>query len=566
MLLGVSAIALLAAPPLTNLLTSKNAAASGPDISKVHFLTPSRYVRENDASDIAARLITYNATTNVNFYIDGNIMPVAGVDAGASGKNNHQWRLYAALPAGEHTITSTVQIDGTWYEVAGQATAYSLGVPNASYVLPSVRSNIFRPSDTPLRLKVDDTFNQFRDVTFSIYAYDSVAKKFGQQIGKFEVKRTDCDLAEEGSYVVCDVSKADNWAPLSDGNTYGVKVATHTMAGNGVRVNMPDYWTTFTIDGTAPVIDDFRIVGSTTVGDSVSATVKASDPNLESVDFYVTRPEEDGSCSGSGEKIAEKQVTATTPGNFSIVLTVSDATFASGKYCISAVATDKAANASAPSSLLFMIDHTAPVATLRITSTHSPSASTPVTVEGTVDGLASLELLKDGVRVDGFTLTMAAAGQWSYRFDSGFDKGIHSLKIIATDVYGNSSSEVTSPASFASIKVGAYIPPPEVRNLSLSLTPSRLSSSVVTPTLSAAQIVASGKVQAPPKTDDGAILGAETKKDSEPTATLPTPIAPSSSGWTFFGIAWYWWTALAALLVGGGSWLLANIRRQRQFA
>jgi len=566
-LLGVSAITLLAAPSLTTLLTSKIAAASGPDISKVHFLTATRYVRENDAGAIAARLITYNATTNVNFYIDGIITPVAGVDAGASGKNNHQWRLYAALPAGEHTITATVQIDGVWYEVAGQATAYSLGVPDVSYALPSAQSSVFRPSDTPVRLKIDDTFKQFRDVTFSVYAYDPASKKFGQQAGKFEVERAQCDLAKEGDYVVCDVSRANNWAPLSDGGIYGVKISTHTMAGNGVRMNMSEHWTTFSVDGTAPLIDDLRIVGATTVGDSVSATVKASDPNLKSVNFYVTRPEEDGSCSGSGEKIAEKRVTATTPGTFSATIDVSDAAFASGKYCIGAVAADEAMNASAPLSLLFTIDHTAPIATLRITSTHSPSASTPVTVEGTVDGPASLELWKDGVKVDGFTLAMVAAGQWSYRFDSGFDKGTHSLKIIATDIYGNSSSELTSPASFASVRVGAYIPPQAVRNLSLSLTPSKLSSAVVTPALPAAQIVASQQVQTPPKTDDGAILGAETKKDGTTSAaTLSAPIAPSSSGWTFFGIAWYWWVALVSLLLGGGSWAITNARRQRQFA
>jgi hypothetical protein len=565
--LGLGVITLFAAPPLVGLLASRDAAASGtPDITKIHFLTTTRYVRENNTSDIAARLITYNATTNVNFYIDGNITPVAGIDAGASGKYNHQWRLFTPLAAGEHTVTATVEIDGTWYEVAGQATAYSLGMPDVSYVLPSAESSVFRPTDTPLRLKIDDTFNQFKNATFSIYTYDTVTKKFGQHVGSFTVQRAVCDLSKAGSYVLCDVTSASNWAPLSDGITYGVKLTTNTMASNGVRTNMSDYWTTFSVDGTAPVIDDFHIVGTTTAGSSISVAAKAADSNLESVDFYVTRSSGGSVCAAGSEKIAEKRVTASTPGNFSAILDVSDATLASGGYCVNAVARDKAGNDSLPSFLPFVIDHTAPVATLRITSSSSPSASTPVTVEGTVDDGASLELFKDGVKVDEFNLIMAAAGQWSYRFDGGFDKGAHSLRIVATDAYGNSSTQVTSPASFANVNVSAYIPPAAVRNLSSLLTPPRLVSTPVTHSLSSAQIVASQHVSSVPKTDTGAVLGTQTQSNQSPEVTASTPIAPSTSGWTLFGIAWYWWALFIALLVGGGSWFVSNIRRQRQFA
>jgi hypothetical protein len=185
-----------------------------------------------------------------------------------------------------------------------------------------------------------------------------------------------------------------------------------------------------------------------------------------------------------------------------------------------------------------------------------------VTVEGTVDGAAGLELFRDGVKVDDFTLSMVAAGQWSYRFDAGLDKGDHVLKIVATDEYGNSSTDVTSPTSSAVVAVGAYVPPKEVRNLSLSLTP-KLLDAPVAPASSIVQIVASQHAQTVPKNDDGAILGAQTGKDSPSTTLLSTPISPSASGWTLFGIAWYWWTLTASLLIGGGSWVIASMRRRR---
>lgn len=562
LLLGLGVVAALAGPPFVGLLASKIVAATGtPDISKIHFLHTSKYVRENSAGDIAAQLITYNATTDVNFYVDGGTTPIAGIDVGASGKNNHQWRLYAALMAGEHMVTATVQIDGTWYEVPGQATVYSLGMPDVSYTLPTARSTVFRPNDNPLRLKIDDTYNQFRDATFSLYKYDTAQKKYGVHVGSFKIKRAECDLREAGKYVLCDADKADSWVPLSDGETYAVKLATNTMAGNGVRAQMADYWTVFGVDGTAPVIDDFQIVGHTTVGDSIAVSATVADANIESVDFYVTRPQDDGVCDGSGEKIAEQRV-GVSPDGFIATLDVSNRALASGVYCVSAIARDQAQNNSVPSSLSFTIDHTAPVATLRVSSSLTPSASTPVTIGGTVDGTASLALFRDGAKVDAFALEMVAAGQWSYRFDAGLDKGDHVLKVVATDNYGNSSTEVSSPDSFASVAVGAYVPPQEVRNLSSSLTPKPLSTPVA-PAPSIVQIVASQHAQTVSKNDDGAILGAQTQNDPV-TAALSTPIAPSSNGWTFFGIVWYWWTLLIVFLIGVGSWGAASIKRQRQ--
>lgn len=569
-LLGIAVTAVVAVPPFINLAANHIAGATAtPDITKIRFISAERYVRGNNAGDLSAQLVTYNTTTDVKFYVDGDgDHPITGQKHGAQGAGYDQWRLYTALSAGKHTVTAKVEIGDTWYDATGTVTVYSLDMPSLSYVYPNDQSNIFRPSDNPLRIKADDEFDQLKYVSYSIYKYDTDAHKAGDYIGIFQVDRDQCDLRQAGNYALCDADASDTWAALGEG-AYLAKLTTNTKANNGARTADQDYWVTFYVDDTRPEVSDVRIDSATTVKDSLVVSANATDGiNLESVLFYITAPREsDGACTGNGAKLAQLRVSAPgSDGRYHATLDVSGIDThgqPAADYCVTAIARDEAMNNSTLSSLHFAIDHRAPIVTLKVTSSKTPTASTPVVLAGTVDGAATLELFKDGTKVDEFIPAIDADGNWSYTLDGGLTQGDHTLKVVATDALGNVSTEASSPESFVSMAVGAYVPPATKSHISRSLAPPQLPQNPVAPTAASfAQVVASqpNPTIAAEDVDDQAILGAETSKDDSEPASTAAVVAPSAGGWMFFGLAWYWWLVGAGLLAGGASWLVASLK------
>lgn len=569
-LLGIAVTAAVAVPPFINLATNRIAGATAtPDLTKIRFISDERYVRENNTGDLSAQLVTYNTTTDVRFYVDGDgDHPITGQDYGAQSANYDQWRLYTPLVAGKHTITAKVEIGGTWYDATGAVTVYSLDMPALSYVYPNDQSKIFRPSDNPLRIKADDEFDQLKYVSYSIYNYDTDADKVGAHVGVFQVNRDQCDLRQAGKYALCDADASGAWTALGEG-AYLAKLTTNTKANNGARTADQDYWVKFYVDGTRPEVSDLRIDGATTVKDSLVVSANAADSmNLESVLFYVTEPREsDGACTGNGTKLAQLRVsTPGSDGRYHATLDVSGIDThgqPAADYCVTAIARDEASNNSTLDSLHFAIDHRAPIVTLKVTSSKAPTASTPVVLTGTVDGTATLELFKDGTKVDEFSPAIDADGNWSYTLDGGLTQGDHTLKVVATDALGNASTEASSPESFVSMVVGAYVPPETKSHISRSLAPPQLPQNPVVPTAASfAQVVASqsSPTVAAKDLDNQAILGAETSKDEATPSPTEAVVAPSAGGWMFFGLAWYWWLVGAGLLAGGASWLVASLK------
>jgi hypothetical protein len=556
-LLGLAVMATIAGPPLANILLHKNALASSiPDMSNVHYAQQTTFVRESVA-DTSAQLVTYKATTKVEFYIDGNVdSPVEGSNQGAYDANFDTWQLNAPLGAGSHTITAKVTIDNERYDVPGNTTVYSLDVPEATYYLPNANQQVFRPSDAPLRVKIDDQFGQFKDVTFSLYRYDADNGQFGTSVGDFTVTRDHCDLQKAGEYVVCDVSTAPNWQQLTEG-TYAVKLKTDTFAHNGIQTDMEQYWLHFGVDTTPPGAG-VRVEDATTVKDLLMVSASAYDVNgIDSVGFYVTAPNDDGSCTDDGTRLVGwRSGTPGDDGRYHATLDVSGIITggkSAAKFCVTAISRDKAGNDSQTDTSSFFIDHTAPVVTLKVTSSSKPSASTPVELVGSVDGASTLELFSDGAKVNDFALAMNGPGQWSYQLDKGLEKGDHLLHVVATDRYGNVSSETSSPQSSVMLAVSAYVPPKEQRILSSTLSPPQLTSTL-TPTPSITQIIASRHASDTLKSDE-AVLGAETANSETAGGSA---IAAGSNGWTFFGIAWYWWLLMVALFAGAGSWVVGK--------
>lgn len=262
---------------------------------------------------------------------------------------------------------------------------------------------------------------------------------------------------------------------------------------------------------------------------------------------------------------------------------------ADGTYTIDLEARDALGNKGAQSTqtLKATVDNTIPTAAIKLTSTPTPSASTDMIFSGkvttsTVANLKQLELFIDGTNKGDITANVQPDGTWSYTLVGGLDKGDHKIAVVATDVAGNTSTETTD--SFVTVTVSGYVAPSDDGKgaFDSSLAPKPISQTVI-PTQPAAIVIASatpvrsssttgGTVNsaAPTQTNpssDSSVLGAESSKSPATlSASTAQPITPSANGWTFFGIAWYWWLLLLALMIGVGSWAKVAMNRRRETA
>lgn len=551
------AVVALMMQPAAGLLQGVKADAldGGPDLSKIYF-ADAKYVRENNAGDLAAQLKTDNAPTDVKFYVDGK----DNAPIGGTRKSSSEWRLYTALDAGKHLLSAEVKIDGEWYDVPKEGVVYSLDAPDASYSFPNHDTMLFRPGDNPLRLKIDDEFGQFKDAKFDLYRYDLASATFGDFIGSFTVGRDQCDDRQAGKYLLCDIGRADNWSELAEGS-YAVKLTTHTQANNGIRPYMEEYWShSFMIDSVQPVVTDFKIESSTTVGSSLKVAATAADNNqVEGVNFYVTRPREDGACTGNGTALTSNRVYyADADGYYRTTLDVSDGSITTGTYCVMAVARDGAMSNSEITKLAFVVDHTSPAVTLHLISASTMMASSgPITLAGSVgETLAVLKLtnLRTGDEADLKGRT-DANGNWTYALPSeAIVAGEYNFSLYAEDQHGNYSTVGVGP-----VTVTPFVPA-QGSGVPTNLTQPLVDAFIVPRRLPTAGVTAPFTADKTADADTPQVLGTETAKN--PGGSNDAAITTSEDGWRFFGIAWYWWT-----LIGGGTgaaaWRVVASLRQR---
>jgi hypothetical protein len=243
-----------------------------------------------------------------------------------------------------------------------------------------------------------------------------------------------------------------------------------------------------------------------------------------------------------------------------------------GDYTVKVWSTDTLGNTSAQNAAQqsFTVDHTAPVVTMKVTSSTTPMASTAVALAGTVDNtnLQSLKLYIDGTETADLTGNVDSKGNWAYTLSGGVAQGSHTLSVVATDVYGNASTVASSPQSSVIIMASAYVPPAGSGNVT-PLSFQNLSDTLpqlVTPTRVVA-VVPAAPTTTPSNQNDQAVLGAKTSKDDSGAnvAATPSVVAPSETGWKLLGIAWYWW--LLAFMVGVGTiWTMSTVKHRRQTA
>jgi hypothetical protein len=219
---------------------------------------------------------------------------------------------------------------------------YSIDTPWASYAIPTLTNKYFRPSDNPVRVRVDDQFSQFNYMVSKVNAI------------KYLITRDQCDLRQAGNYLLCDVKAAyarslngisyPAWPQLPEG-TYTAETTTYTKANNRVDnlLSQP-----FVIDSTRPNLTNFQATLSAgEYTNSIGVRADASDNiAIKNVRFYITSPRiSDGKCDGNG--IPDRLALGTLSSGSTYEATVNTAGL-TGIYCINALAVDEAMNTSSP--------------------------------------------------------------------------------------------------------------------------------------------------------------------------------------------------------------------------
>jgi hypothetical protein len=320
----------------------------------------------------------------------------------------------------------------------------------------------------------------------------------------------------------------------------------------------------FTVDEEKPRLLSFDITSPPTdVDHSISVEAKAGDDiGVESVNFYITAPREDGVCTGNGEKFADSRVYALNEsGSYEATLS---ANFEPGRYCVTAVARDHAKGNSVLSSLPFDVE-AYPLATITV---GGPSS---IKLDGQVEVKITSDREINGLRVflsGGPELTDALQktpnkNEWIVSYTPP-RTGDYEITATAQSMYGE-AAVLESPYSF-SVNPN---PPSVFKKRQVENELQRVSADLTQPfnrqaLVAVAPVSAQQAAQDRQKTDP-AVLGTETTKDDIATAGATSIIAPSESGWKILDLAWYWWVLIAAVIAAIISWLNA-LRRRKQMA
>ena len=458
----VAVFALVAIPTFMGIRALNAKAASTPP----QFLSSPHYVHASttDNNDTAAEIAFYPGTTRLEIIVDDGQVRTYGDSPDAqsaalpAGANKIDLRL--RLAPGRHTISGVAVVDGDRMpirgsngEESGEAVVYALDAPTVSYVTPTTDKRAFNSSISPVRVKVDDEFNQFKDLTFSLFT-GKPGDVDSHWMRDLTLTRAQCSL-ELKDFAICDITGASNWENLAEG-TYFVKLETSTKAEDKA--------------------------GDTQHPDGISS---------EDSNYW---------------------------------------------------------------SLPFTIDNTAPTAT--INGPLSMVGGETVTVKGTIDPTALGATLYMDDNAEGSVVI--TNGTWSY--DLTTDKvGDHKLTVVAKDAAENPSDAKAADA-ITTLTVNPFVPSPAIVQQVNDAASGLSAPFAVPPALT--------QVEVPPAIGantnaDTAVLGAKTAEDPKVDQNVIAAVAPSSEGWKLFGIAWFWWIIIGALMAGITSWTLAN---RRQYA
>jgi hypothetical protein len=212
----------------------------------------------------------------------------------------------------------------------------------------------------------------------------------------------------------------------------------------------------------------------------------------------------------------------------------------SGIYTITLDATDKDGVVSRASTKV-AVDNDGPDVSVTGGDTIVKSGSISPTMTATdPNGIASYQWTAD-LANPAVLIFVAASPQPSL---TPTIEGTYSYNVVVTDSLGNPT---TKTFSFSHVRDLATIPLPTTQNPTDAL----VDQTPATPTTQAATthpIYQTGPDQKTIPTDAG-VLGTTVTHPlpTEPTKTIAS-IAPTTSGWSIFGILWYWWLVVAGII------------------
>jgi len=339
---------------------------------------------------------------------------------------------------------------------------------------------------------------------------------------------------------------------VTDGTVFWWRVKAVTT--DGVESDWSPLWKV-TVDNSPPVVT--MSTDKPTVGSAFNLIATATDVSgVSGCQYQIFDSSNAEVLPADGSKVSFACDGSANP--------VDVSSLTSGDYTIKVWSTDMLGNTSAQNAAqqTFTVDHVAPVVTVAMTSTTNPMASTDIKLAGTVDNsdLRSFKFYVDGVETADLIKDVDGAGNWTYTLSGGLAQGSHTLLVVATDSYGNASTKTSSPNSFVSVSVSAYIPPAGSGSMvPLTLTPTL--PQLVTPPREVTVVPTAPIASA--SQNDQAVLGAKTSNGSDAdVAATPSVVAPSETGWKLLGIVWYWW--LLAFAIGVGLiWTTSALKRRQ---
>ena len=347
------------------------------------FLSSEKFVRVNNASDLAAQIRVPEEAVSVLFDFAGvgvaSVADVVGVEHIQPGQwpkanGDRQFRVKTALPAGEYDVTAEFLLDGNWFSVTGTAKVYSVENPATSIVYPNDTNYIFRPSDANIvRLRIDDGFNSFKRAEF----------KIGGTTYGVTRNTPGVDLRQAGNYVLVDMTKAPNWVPLPEGNYVATVNAWNNANGRAFTSHVPTR--EFIIDATKPVVSEFAapdLVAAVANDSTFTTSAKATDVNgIDSVKFYLAELPGNGIPKNNLPSIMDVYGVEGANGVYTAEFDVSGL---DGEYVILVSAKDTSAHNSTPLFRKITIDGTAPtIPTITKPSVNQWFKTTPILNEWT---------------------------------------------------------------------------------------------------------------------------------------------------------------------------------------
>lgn len=571
MALVIGALLFVSAPVVGTLAQVANAVQGAAPSAPTGGLPNNSAIRTNDF------YFTWNASTDANavtYQFQSSMNPAVNAQGVLTTSVWHS----GTLPTPQ--IHSTGAPDGTWYwqvraiDAAGNVGNWSqVWKVTIDTIAPNVPQN-----GTPNNSSVDTNDFYFNwsassDATPVTYQF--------QSSGSSAVDTNGSLVSPWQSWVNGNSEQKILNSPMihstgAPNGTYYWQVRAVDAAGN--KSAWSSVWKMSIVpDTTGPTVQITNPTASSYVKGTVaiSGTVTDSHPDH----YYLVVENSTGKVVAGPGTVYQKQVqdwqwdtTKLLDGTYTIVLGARDAIGNKGPQ--------------STQTLKVTVANDPPVPTIALTSAASPTASTDMTFEGTakpsVAGLKQLELQIDGKDYADITKTVdPTTDKWSYTLLGGLDKGSHTISVIATDAAGNVSAETAD--SSVGVTVSGYAAPTSDGKglIDSSLAPQPISQTVA-PAQPAAIVIASATpsrssnsgstvhsavpAQQNP-TSDSSVLGAESSKSPATlSASTAQPITPSANGWTFFGIAWYWWLLLLALMIGVGSWAKVAMNRRRETA